>query len=207
MKVEAVASVLSGRFLQTFVTVMGEELGADVLPAVLEEAGLPASAIAEESLAGLDGLQCAATYSDLQRALRAYYGRGARGTLLRIGHKMWEWMVSQANFREKAELEITRRLPVPARRRRVLDFVAERLREGGGSTSIHQIDLDLLLADQASAATCNQSSTGPICFVSRGIIQAALTWATGQEADVEEIACKAAGAPACEFKVTFGGKS
>jgi predicted hydrocarbon binding protein len=37
------------------------------------------------------------------------------------------------------------------------------------------------------------------------MIQGALIWATGREADVEEVACKATGAPACEFKIKLGG--
>jgi predicted hydrocarbon binding protein len=80
------------------------------------------------------------------------------------------------------------------------------LREAGGAVSVHTLDLDLLLVDHSAAATLNQTSPEPICFVTLGLIQAALFWATGQEADMEEIACKAAGAPACEFKIKLGGK-
>ena len=115
-------------------------------------------------------------------------------------------MLAQANLLEKAQLEIVRRLPVPARRRRMLELVAESLREAGGAASVHTLDLDLLLVDHSCAATLNQTSTEPICFVTLGLIQAALFWASGQEADMEEIACKAAGAPACEFKIKLGGK-
>jgi predicted hydrocarbon binding protein len=65
--------------------------------------------------------------------------------------------------------------------------------------------MDLLLADHSSASTCAQTSQAPICFVTLGIIQGALAWATRQEADVEEIACKAAGAPTCQFRLKQGG--
>jgi predicted hydrocarbon binding protein len=145
-------------------------------------------------------------YASTQQALRLYYGRGARGILLRIGEGMWARMMAQANLFEKAQLEIVRRLPVPARRRRMLELLADVLREAGGAVSVHTLDLDLLLVDHSAAATLNQTSPEPICFVTLGLIQAALFWATGQEADMEEIACKAAGAPACEFKIKLGGK-
>ena len=115
--------------------------------------------------------------------------------------------MAQANFLEKAQLEIVRRLPVPARRRRVLELVADTLREGGGAASVHTLDLDLLLVDHSAAATINQTSADPICFVTLGLIQGALFWAAGQEADMEEIACKAVGAPACEFKIKLGVSS
>jgi len=202
----AVAACISNRFIQLFVTLATEEIGAQELPLVLAEAKLQPAAIEKAALVRLDGLQAAEIYAALQRALRDYYGRGARGALLRIGRKMWDRMVAAANLVEKAELEIVRRLPVPARRRRVLDLLAERLREGGGSASVHLLDIDLLLVHPSSAAVPFQTTGKAGCFVTLGMIQRALAWATGQEADVEEIACKAAGAPACEFKITFGGK-
>ncbi|MBE3038634.1 MAG: hypothetical protein IMZ62_07470, partial [Chloroflexi bacterium] len=97
-------------------------------------------------------------------------------------------------------------LPVPARRRRVLDLIAGRFRAGGGAATVHTLDLNFLLVDHSAAAACEQSSDEPICYVTLGIIQGALFWATGQEADVEEVTCKATGAQACEFKVKLGGK-
>ena len=206
MSAPAVAACISNRFIQLFVTLATEEIGAQELPLVLAEAKLQPAAIEKAALVRLDGLQAAEIYAALQRALRDYYGRGARGALLRIGRKMWDRMVAAANLVEKAELEIVRRLPVPARRRRVLDLLAERLREGGGSASVHLLDIDLLLVHPSSAAVPFQTTGKAGCFVTLGMIQRALAWATGQEADVEEIACKAAGAPACEFKITFGGK-
>jgi predicted hydrocarbon binding protein len=120
---------------------------------------------------------------------------------------MWNRMLAQANLLEKAEMEIVRWLPVPARRRRMLDLVADTLQTGGGSASVYTLDLDLLMVDHSAAAAINQTSTEPICFVTLGLIQAALFWATGQEADMEEIACRAVGAPACEFKIKLGAST
>ena len=206
MNTELAEPVISRRNIQIFVEAAFQETGEKNLLPMLEKVGLLPSALEKDSLSCLDGKQAAELYALLQEALRLFYGRGARGILLRIGQRMWDRMMAQANFREKAGLEIARRLPVPARRRRVLNLVAEQLREGGGVTLVHTLDLDLLLADHCGAATVGQSSAEPICFVTLGLIQGALFWATGQEADVEEIACKATGAPACEFKVKLGGK-
>jgi predicted hydrocarbon binding protein len=203
---QASRAIISSRFIQLFVTLAAEEIGAQELPLVLTEVDLQPSALERAALVRLDGAQAAELYAALQRGLWSYYGRGAHGASLRIGRKVWERMVAQANFMEKAELEIVRRLPVPARRRRVLELLAERLRESGGAASVHLLDIDLLLVHNSSAAAFGHPSGKPVCFVTVGMIQGALFWATGQEADVEEIACMAAGAPACEFKTTFGGK-
>jgi predicted hydrocarbon binding protein len=198
------APLLSNRLIKLFVSAAHEETGADKLPLVLERANLSPVLVQSESVSRLSGYEAAETYAILQRALRLYYGRGARGLLLRIGRNMWGRLVAEANFREKAELEILRRLPVPARRKRTLEFVAEQFHTGGGSATVHLLDTDLLFVDHSGAATCGQESTEPICFVTHGILEAALYWATGQDADVEEISCKAMGAEACEFKFKPG---
>ena len=199
-------SQLSNRLLRFFVDSARQEVGADKLSIILAENHLSASLIEKSHLSHLDGADAARLYASLQQALRLFYGHGARGSLLRIGAGMWTRMLAQANFLEKAELEIVRRLPVPARRRRMLELVADTLKKGGGAASVHTLDLDLLLVDHSAAATLNQTSSEPICFVTLGLIQAALFWAAGQEVDLEEIACKAVGAPACEFKIKLGGK-
>lgn len=66
--------------------------------------------------------------------------------------------------------------------------------DGGGAASVHTLDLDLMLVDHSAAVAGGQSSDEPICYVTLGIIQGALFWAIGQEAHVEEVACKATGA-------------
>jgi len=73
-----------------------------------------------------------------------------------------------------------------------------------GSTSVHLLDIDLLLVDRGSAATQGQSHDEPICYVTLGLIQGALFWATGIEVNVTEMNCRAMGAPACEFKIKIG---
>ena len=207
MNPSAAPAMLSNRLVRFFVDSATQELGADKLQIILAENQISALAIEKEHLAHLDRVNSAMQYASLQQGLRLFYGRGARGILLRIGAGMWTHVLAQSNLLEKAELEIVRRLPVPARRRRMLELVADTLMEGGGAASVHSLDLDLLLVDHSAAATLNQTSTEPICFVTLGLIQAALFWAAGQEADLEEIACKAAGAPACEFKIKPGVSS
>lgn len=198
--------MLSNRLFRLFMETVTQEVGLDKLPAILSGNQLSPALLEPGSLARLDTEQACRANALIQQALRLYYGRGARGILLRIGQGMWARMTSRANFLEKAELEIARRLPVPARRRRILEVLAARLREAGGTTSVHSLDLDLLLVDHCGLATLGQSSPEPICFVTLGLIQGAFYWATGRAVDVEEIACQAAGAPACEFKIKLGVK-
>jgi predicted hydrocarbon binding protein len=196
--------LLSNRMIKLFVSAAREEAGEEKLPQILEKASLSPAVIEAASINRLSGGGAAEIYASIQLALRLFYGRGARGLLLRIGANMWERFVAEANFREKTELEILRRLPVPARRKRTLEFIAEQFRAGGGAAMVHLLDTDLLFVDRSGAATCGQESSEPICFVTHGLLEAALYWVTGQSADVEEVSCKAMGAEACEFKFTPG---
>ncbi len=192
--------MISVRLVKSFIHSTLEEISGRNLPLVLEKTGLTPA-----DLEGVDSESAAEIYARFQKALRLFYGRGARGILLRVGHDMWEQILRHTTLKEKAELEIARRLPLPARPRRMLDLVAARLAEGGGCTRIYTLDRDLLLVDERGAAALGQQESAPICHVTVGILQAALLWATGQDMDIEEIACKATGAPDCEFKIRYGG--
>ncbi len=205
MTPEGVQRVFSPHLLTQFIDVLHQEVGAEKWPLIMAGVNLSPAMFEADSLLSLDGAGAADLYARAQQALRLFYGRGARGILIRIGFGLWERLTASASFVEKAELHVLRSLPAPARPRRALEVLAARLREGGGTLLVHSLDLDLLLADHSSPTTLGQSEAAPICYVTLGLIQAALLWATGRELDVEEISCRATGQTACEFKIKIGG--
>jgi len=103
---ESIAPAISSHFVQLFVEAAIQEVGAENLPRVLEKFSLLPSVIEKDSLEDLNGIQEAELYALLQQALRHFYGRGARGILLRIGYENWERITRRANILEKAELEV-----------------------------------------------------------------------------------------------------
>lgn len=205
MTAEGVARILSANLLAHFVEVLRQEVGADKWPLILAGVNLSPAMFEPENLSFLDGTGAADLFARAQQALRLFYGRGARGILIRVGFGLWERLNSSASFVERTELRVLRSLPAPARPRRALEVLAGRLREGGGTISVHSLDMDLLLADFSSPTTLGQAEQTPICYVTLGLIQGALVWATGREMDVEEVSCRAMGQPACEFKIKVGG--
>jgi predicted hydrocarbon binding protein len=86
-----------------------------------------------------------------------------------------------------------------------LELLARILNADTESITVHTLDLDLLLVDQTSPTTINQSDDTPICFVTFGLIRECLYWADGQIYDIEERACRVTGARQCEFNITLGG--
>ena len=137
--------------------------------------------------------------------MRTYYGRGARGILIRVGGNLWNRLLEDSSLAVKAQSKILFGLPANARRKAALDLFAKMLSAQRGDVTIHTLDLDLLLADQASPGTLGQSESEHICYVTLGLLRECLYWATGQEHDIEETSCRANGGEACEFKIVTGG--
>ena len=196
---------LSSRFLHQFVETISSELEQENLSIVLEKAGLPADwsdPIRWESLTRTTPIEA---YAGLQKAMRTYYGRGARGILIRVGGNLWNRLLADAPLAVKAQSKILFGLPANARRKAALELLAKLLSDQRGDVTLHTLDMDLLLADKASPGTLGQNEPEHICYVTLGMIRECLYWATGQEHDIEEISCRANGGEACEFKITTGG--
>lgn len=193
------------RIMRRFVETLSSEIGHETFSAALSKAGLPEEWAHPEHFGALDDVQTAQVYSRLQTALRTYYGRGARGILLRIGTKLWDHVLNDSGFGNKAQSKFIHALPKSLRRKPTLELLARILSAAPGNITVHNLDLDLLLVDQTSPTTLDQSDDAPICFVTFGLIRECLYWADGQVYDIEERACRAMGARQCEFKITIGG--
>lgn len=194
----------SSRILRRFVETVAVELGTDQFNGMLALSKLPAEWTKPETFRKMDATESAKTYASLQAAVRTYYGRGARGVLLRVGQRLWDLLLDDAALGGKAQAALIRRLPLTTRRKSILELLGRLIGTDSGDITLHTLDLDLLLVDHASPATHGQRDANPICFVTRGLIRESLFWATGQGFDVEEISCKAMGQNTCEFKITAG---
>ncbi len=194
----------SSKLLQDFARVIADEIGEKNLPVVLEKSGLPSEWADANYLSTLGGQASVEAYAGLQQAIRAYYGRGARGILQRIGGKFWKSLLQNAPLKEKAQSKIMRGLPETMRRKTVLDMLIRLLGAKPDEMSVHTLDLNLLLVDKISPTTYNQQDDEPTCHVTHGLIREAIYWATSRDAVIEETECQATGAATCEFEIVFG---
>ena len=194
----------SSSILRRFAETVALELGADQFAVMLKLSNLPAEWAKPDAFLKMNPVDSAKAYASLQTALRVYFGRGARGVLLRVGGRLWNHLLEDAALGGKAQAAVIKRLPLSTRRKPTLDLLVKFLAAGSGDITIHTLDLDLLLVDHASPAADGQRDSSPICFVTQGLIRESLFWATGQGFDVEETACKAQGHHACEFKIITG---
>lgn len=197
--------LFSPRLLRQFVETLSFEIGSQNLSAVLEKDNLPAEWSSSAQVNRLDDKRAAEVYAGLQSAMRTYYGHGARGTLLRIGSKLWERVLNDAALGVRAQSALVRGLPASMRCKPALDLLARVLSYKQGDITAHTLDLDFLFVDHVSPATLGQKNSMPICYVTQGLIREALYWAVSREFDIEETSCRAVGHNNCEFKITAGG--
>ena len=193
------------RVLRRFVETVSVELGADQFNAMLSLSNISVDWAKPAAFIKTDPVESAKAYATLQAALRTYYGRGARGVLVRVGQRLWDHLLSDAALGGKAQAAVIKRLPLSTRRKPTLELLGKFIGSRSEDVTVHTQDLDLLFADHASPNADGQSASAPICFVTQGLICESLFWATGQNYDVEETSCKAMGEDACEFSIT-GGK-
>lgn len=195
-------SKFSGRVLRRFVETVGVELGTEQFATMLALSKLPSAWAKPQTFVKMNATEAAKTYAVLQAALRTYYGRGARGSLLRVGQRLWNLLLEDAALGGKTQAALIKRLPLGVRRKSILELMARLIGAQSGDITVHTLDLDLLLVDHASPGTQDQRESRPICFVTQGLIRESLLWATKQGFDVEETSCKAMGKDTCEFRIT-----
>src|SRR5512143_2920626 len=117
---------------------------------MLALAKLPPEWSKPETFAKTDPVESAKTYAALQAAMRTYYGRGARGVLLRVGQRLWNRLLEDAALANKAQAAVIKRLPLNARRKSTLELLSRFLSAQSDDVTLHTLDLDLLVVDHAS---------------------------------------------------------
>jgi predicted hydrocarbon binding protein len=198
--------LLPTRFFRLFLDVLYAELGSETMVLILEKANLPVDLIDSQAVARYNGGTAAEAYARIQQAMRIYYGRGARGTLTRIGRLLWPRLLEAASIYEKTQAQIVRTLPPSLRMKPAIELLARFLRERNDGVTVHTMDLDLLMVDHAAPVAIGQAESHSICYVTLGLLQEATFWASGREHDVDELSCKANGGDNCEFKIVVGSK-
>jgi predicted hydrocarbon binding protein len=191
---------LPNAWVRRIMLAIQDVMGVSGLVTILRQAGLQRYA---NSLPPNDqdpGLR-AAEYAAMLQAIENYYGRGARGTLTRIGYAAFGRLVAGRRLAARLGLGLLRVLPPAARRLGALRWYARQGATRRGQFTVHQDDQHIQVVDHESDATVGRQRDMPLCWITLGEIQEALKWGTGQEFEVEEMACRAKGDAACRFEV------
>jgi V4R domain-containing protein len=179
-----------------------EVMGENGLHAVLRTSGL------ERFIGSFppDNLEPAiqtSEYAKLNEAIEAFYGRGGRGMLRRIGKASFQYAVrEQAALLGIAGLAL-KVLPEKQRIKFILNSMAGALKKSNPQVEAWVDDSSEKLAYmETTCGICyGRESDSPVCHLYVGSITEAVLWASGKEHQIIETHCLAKGDPYCRFEV------
>ena len=179
-----------------------EVMGENGLNAVLRTSGLERF-IGNFPPDNLEPSIQASQYAKLNEAIEAFYGRGGRGMLRRIGKASFQYAVrEQAALLGIAGIAL-KLLPEKQRIKFILNSMAGALKKSNPQVEAWLDDSGERLAYMES--TCGicygRESAIPICHLYVGSITEAVLWASGKEHQIIETHCLAKGDPYCRFEV------
>lgn len=145
----------------------------------------------------------ASQYAKFNEAIEAFYGRGGKGILRRIGKASFQYGV-----REQAALlgiagVALKLLPEKQRIKFILNGLADALKKSNPEVKAWLDESgDRLAYIESTCAICHsRESDKPICYLYIGSVAEAVQWATGRDYEVTETHCLARGDEYCRFEI------
>ena len=145
----------------------------------------------------------ASEYAKLNAAIEAFYGRGGRGMLRRIGKASFQYAVREQSALLGVAGVALKLLPEKQRIKFILNSMAGALKKSNPQVQAWVDDKGERLAYiESTCAICyDRNSNDPICHLYAGSIAEAVQWATGKEFKITETHCLAKGDEYCRFEI------
>lgn len=146
-------------------------------------------------------------YANLNAGLMNFFGRASKSMLLRIGRLSAKHGIDrQSALFGLAALVASKVLPLPAQMKMGMEAMQDGFHKVYGTGGV---EMRLRVEDRGErlayiAEDCpmcaGKLADMPICFIHTGAITEGFRWQTGKEIDVQEVECRAMGAPACVWE-------
>ncbi len=142
-------------------------------------------------------------YAKFNEAIEAFYGRGGKGMLRRIGKASFQYGVREQGALMGVAGAALKLMPQRQRIKFVLNAMVNALKKTNSQVNAWVEDENGKIAYcEATCAIClGRHSTEPICHLYVGSVGEAVRWATDQEFNIVETHCIAKGDPYCRFEV------
>ena len=148
-------------------------------------------------------------YANLCAGIMKFYGRAGKSVVIRIGRLSAKYAIEKqgAIFNIAARTAI-KLMPLSSQIKTGLENMQDGYRKiyKDGGSEIH-----LRIEDRGDkwayiAENCplcaGKESDSPICWSFIGTLKEGTTWLTGKELEIEEVECRAMGAPACVWEIS-----
>jgi predicted hydrocarbon binding protein len=182
-----------------------EVMGADGMKAMLNGAHL-AQSIGHYPPDNLEPDATFSQYGRVEQAIEDLYGpRGARAILLRVGRSSFQYGLKEHPAALGLTGQALQSMPVPsiqAKMRWVLQqMVDAAIKTMKQPASLEEDGDGFLIVVGQCVCEYRPRHHQPCCLVTVGALAEAMRWLTGEQFDVEEIACLNLGADACRYRI------
>lgn len=145
----------------------------------------------------------ASQYAKFNEAIEAFYGRGGKGILRRIGKASFQYGVREQSALLGVAGIALKLLPEKQRIKFILNAVADALKKSNPDVEARLDESgDRLAYVESTCAICyGRKSESSICYLYAGSLGEAVQWATGKEYEIIETHCIAKGDEYCRFEV------
>ncbi len=145
----------------------------------------------------------AVEYAKFNEAIEAFYGRGGRGMLRRIGKASFQYGVREQGALLGIAGVALKLLPEKQRIKFILNALVNALKKTNAQVQAWVDDANGKLAYvESTCAICmGRHSEQPTCHLYVGSVGEAVRWATEKEYEIIETHCIAKGDPYCRFEV------
>lgn len=157
----------------------------------------------------LSGLLSYGDYANLSSGLLNFYGRAGKSMVLRIGRISAKHGIEQQGALFGLGAVIAAKiLPLPQQLKIGLDTIQSGFHKLANSVGQ---ELHLRIEDRGDklayvapecAMCAGKAADDRICWLFNGTLQESLHWQTGRDLVIEEVECRALGAPACVWEVS-----
>jgi predicted hydrocarbon binding protein len=144
-----------------------------------------------------------ADYGAAQQAVEDFYGpRGARAMLIRIGRATFQRTLKERPAILGLAGLALKALPMEGRMKLALDNITKAANKDVNLKAHLREEPDAYYyVNEECPCRWRPKHDSPACFVTVGVLQQAMTWATGKNFKVEEVTCISNGASACVYRI------
>jgi len=195
-------SMIINSLVRQALTSAQEVMGDNGLATVLKSCGLE-KFVGNFPPNNLEPAIQASQYAKFNEAIEAFYGRGGKGILRRIGKASFQYGVREQSALLGVAGVALKLLPEKQRIKFILNGMADALKKSNPEVNAWVDESgDKLAYIESTCAICHsRESATSICYLYVGSIGEAVQWATGKEFEVTETHCLAKGDEYCRFEV------
>ena len=142
-------------------------------------------------------------YAALNAGLLSFFGRAGKSMVLRIGRLSTHHAIEQQSALFGIAAAVASKvLPIPTQ----LKLGLERMQDGFRKLMDMRLHVEnrgekLAYVTETCPMCAGKQAGEPICWLWVGALQESARWQTGKEFEVEQVECRAMGAPACVWEI------